>query len=172
MKTMFFIILCSVAVFAITGFSNAELLGQGDLMGKKAPPIDLMNLSGDTFSLSPLRGKVILVQFWASWYPRYVNDLSSLEKLNQACKNKGLVVVAVSTDEKKEAVQKIVKENNLNFTVALDKNREVKSRYGVFALPTTFLINKKGNIVKQYIGEKDWMSQDSTDIIEKILHEE
>ena len=96
-------------------------------------------------------------------------DLPSLDKLQQTYKNDGFVVVVISTDPDSEVVDKLVKDQKIGLSVVLDTKREVKNNYSVFALPTSFLIDKKGTIVEQYIGEKDWISQESTDVIKKIL---
>ena len=69
MKTIFFLILCSVASFVFGDVHSAELLGNNNFVGQKAPPVELKDISGKEFSLSTLKGKVVLLQFWASWCP-------------------------------------------------------------------------------------------------------
>ena len=169
MKKIFFLILCAVTIICFGKISKAQFPEDNPLIGKKAPSIELKDISGKKFSLSSLKGKVVLLQFWASQCPPCIRDLPSLDKIYQTYKNKKFVVVAVSTDSDQEVVKKIVHEQKISLPVVVDSQREVMNQYGVFALPTSFLINKKGHIVEQYIGEKDWMSQKSTDTINKIL---
>jgi peroxiredoxin len=140
------------------------------MIGQKAPDFTLKDLNGNNISLSTFKGKVILLNFWASWCPPCRAEMPSMNKLNELLKKKGFVVIAVSTDRSVFDVKDYLSKNPVNFTVLIDYNLNVsRNLYKVFMMPTTFLIDRKGIIVKRYFGEQDWSDPDMIKEIEEIL---
>lgn len=140
------------------------------MVGKKAPDFTLKDLAGNSVSLSAFKGKVILLNFWASWCPPCRAEMPTINKLNELLKNRGFVVLAVSTDRSIYDVKDYISKNPVNFTVLMDYNLSVsRNLYKVFMMPTTFLIDRKGIIVKKYFGEQDWSRPEMIKEIEEIL---
>lgn len=140
------------------------------LSGQKAPDFTLKDINGNPVSLSSFKGKVVLLNFWATWCPPCRAEIPSMNKLQQMLKNRGLVILAVSTDRAVVTVKDFLKNNPVNFTVVVDYNLSVsRSLYKVFMMPTTFLIDKKGIIVEKYFGEQDWTDPDIIKEIEALL---
>jgi len=115
--------------------------------GDKAPDFKLSAADGKRYALKDFRGKVLLLNFWASWCKVCVHELDSFERLNKKLSSQGLSVAAISIDEDPEAAKRIAKELELSFPVLFDKGGVSKARYGVKGLPITFLIDKQGYLV-------------------------
>ena len=127
------------------------------LEGRKAPDFTLKDINGNPVSLSSFKGKTVLLNFWATWCPPCRAEMSSMDKLSQMLKNKGLVILSVSTDRAVTDVKDYLKKYPVSFSVVVDYNLNVsRSLYKVFMVPTTFLIDKRGIIVEKYFGEQDW----------------
>jgi peroxiredoxin len=140
------------------------------LSGQKAPDFTLKDINGNQVSLSSFKGKVVLLNFWATWCPPCRAEMPSMNKLQQMLKNKGLVIIAISTDSRIDEPKYFIKQNPVDFTVLHDSNLKVsRNLYKVFMMPTTFLIDKKGVIVEKYFGEQDWTDPDIIKEIEALL---
>jgi peroxiredoxin len=110
----------------------------------------LTGLDGKTYSLDALRGKVVLLNFWATWCPPCRREMPGMEKLYRRFARKGLVVLAVS-DEKRETVEAFLKDNKCTFPVALDPGRKVNTDFGVEGIPQSFLFDRQGKLSAQSI---------------------
>ena len=120
--------------------------------------------------LSDSRGKVALLNFWATWCPPCLEEMPAMERLYQRYKEKGLVVVALSVDaEGAPVVTQFVKEHKLSFPVGLDPKMAVAERYGVRALPSTFLVDRNGNLAALAIGPREWDGKSAHELIELLL---
>ena len=119
----------------------------------KAPEFKLKALDGKEVRLSDFKGKVRIVDFWATWCPPCREEIPDFISLQKQYKAKGLEVIGVSVDRGgPEVVQKFNKEYGVNYT-SLMANDEVQAAFGgIRAIPTTFLIDRDGNIVKKYQG--------------------
>ena len=126
-------------------------------------------LDGTEQTLSALRGKVVFLNFWATWCPPCRMEMPSMERLHQGLKDKGLVMIAVNAGETPEQASGFMRENNLTFSVALDRSGIVNNRYGVRAIPATYIINKHGLIVSRTIGAIEWDSPAIIAALEKLL---
>ncbi|MBI4180518.1 MAG: TlpA family protein disulfide reductase, partial [Chloroflexi bacterium] len=109
-------------------------------------------LDGQTVSLSGLRGKPVLINFWATWCPPCKAEMPFLQQIHDSYLDKGLVVLEVDIGEKSATIQKFMTELNLSMTVPMDTDMKVAKAYGITAIPTTFLIDKDGVIRQKVIG--------------------
>ncbi len=136
-------------------------------VGKDAPDFTLKDLNGKDVSLVDFRGKVILLNFWATWCPPCITEMVKLEELKQALQGEDFEILAVSTDRSLSRVKKFVGRHPVSFVVLHDSDIKVSRKYNVFSLPTTFLIDGKGRIVEKFLGEFDWTSPE----IRKKIHD-
>lgn len=137
-----------------------------------APGFTLQGLTAENLSLSDYRGKVVLLNFWATWCMPCRQEMPSMERLWQKYQNRDLVILAVSTDEGSPVrVRSFVKRLKLSFPVVLDPESTVSDRYQVSGLPVSFLIDQQGRIVGKITGSADWMSEKSIAQIETLLNE-
>jgi len=121
--------------------------------GAMAADFTLQELSGGRdVALSEMKGKVVLLEFWATWCPPCRASIPGIERIHEKYKDKGLVVLAVSMDDSGwDAVQSFVKENGIKYTV-LKGNDDVAEKYQVRSIPMMLVIDKEGKIVKRYLG--------------------
>ncbi len=128
----------------------------GQILGKAAPDFTLKTLDGKTLRLSDLRGKTVVLNFWATWCPPCKVELPWFVDLQKQYGSQGLEIVGISEDEGgKEKVAQFAKEMGVNYTIAVDDN-SVSTKYGdVEDLPTTFYINRDGKIVEYAMGLLD-----------------
>jgi len=116
----------------------------------QASGFTLTALDGKTYSLDSLRGKVVLLNFWATWCPPCRREMPDMEKLYQRFSSKGLVVLAVS-DEKRETVDEFLAKQHYTFPVVLDPGRTVNTAFGIEGIPNSFLFDRDGKLVAQSI---------------------
>lgn len=138
------------------------------LVGGMATDFSLSDMSGAMVSLSSFRGKVVLLNFWATWCPPCKSEMSSFNELYRRLKSEGLEVVAVSSDRSRKDIQKFLSKKKLSFTILHDEDAEITKRYMVFSLPTTFLIDRQGIIVERYLGEYDWTEAEVVSRIKEL----
>ena len=135
-----------------------------------APDFMLTNPAGAPITLKQFRGKVVLLNFWATWCPPCVREMPSMEALYQKFRARGLVVVAISLDEQgAKVVRPFLEKYKLTFPVALDPESKISRVYGAGNLPSTFLINREGSVVAAAKGERDWYSPDVVSYIVEVL---
>lgn len=135
-----------------------------------APGFSLPSLSRGELSLSDYQGKVVLLNFWATWCMPCRQEMPSMERLWQQYRDKGLVILAVSTDEGSPSrVKSFVKRLKLSFPILLDPDSKVSDLYQVSGLPVSYLIDKQGRLVAEVTGSEDWMSEKSITGIESLL---
>lgn len=151
------------------------LLKPLDLVGypsRTTPP----HFSGSTVdarrvSMTALRGKVVLVNFWASWCLECRPEMPELERLHRELTPQGLAVVGVNAREKKEAVSRYAKELGLTFPLVLDPDGKISALYGVVGLPATFLMGRDGRAVGFAIGSREWGSAPARALLTALLAE-
>jgi peroxiredoxin len=139
--------------------------------GSPAPAFELPRVGGgNPVSLASLRGKVVLLNFWATWCKPCEEEMPGMERLYQKYKDKGLVVLAVSEDaDGAGAVAPFVKKHGLTFPIGLDPKMSVAASYGVWALPSTFIIDRNGNRAHFANGPREWDGRAARDLFESML---
>jgi peroxiredoxin len=139
-----FLAACSTAGEAQSAFAAKSLVH------KLAPQFVRPDLDNKRLDLKAYRGKVVLLNFWATWCPPCRREMPDMEKLYQRFSGKGLVVLAVS-DEKRETVEDFLKKQNYTFPVLLDSDRKVNAAFGIEGIPNSFLFDRQGKLVAQSI---------------------
>ncbi|HEY3305818.1 MAG TPA: redoxin domain-containing protein, partial [Candidatus Binatia bacterium] len=137
----------------------------------RAPDFSLEDLSGKRLSLKDLRGKVVFLNFWATWCVPCRQEMPLMEALHREFKDQGLEIVAVNFREDKKAVEKFFAELGLTFKVLLDYDGNVSNEYGAWSLPLTYIINRKGEFVGKTIGDRKWDSEDARAFFRELLEE-
>ena len=164
MVRIFSAILLLVAVL-LSGCSreNAKNASTGNALpveaveGAIAPDFTLKDLSGHELRLSDLKGKVVLLNFWATWCPPCRKEVPSLVSLNSQMSGKAFQMVTVSIDEGgKQAIEEFFASAGVTLPVLLDTDRNISKLYGTTGVPETFIVNQRGAIVKKVVGGMDW----------------
>ncbi|HSA64691.1 MAG TPA: TlpA disulfide reductase family protein [Nitrospira sp.] len=138
--------------------------------GEPAPNFQLRDMNGRNVSLSDLRGKVVLLNFWATWCGPCRVEMPAMERLYRAYDRKDFEILAVSTDAQGVAVTRpFQQENKLTFPILHDSDFRVGLSYGARTLPMTFMVDRQG-IVRQHIfGARDWEALEAHQLIEMLM---
>lgn len=164
---------CSVALAeppALTG-----LLKRLDLVDYRAGthPPDFTGHTADArqLSLSELRGKVVLINFWASWCRECRPEMPVLQGLHRELAARGLVIVGINAREDARAVARYAEELGLTFPLVLDPAGKINDLYGVIGLPTTFVVARDGRAVALAVGPRAWGSPPARALLDLLLAE-
>lgn len=123
------------------------------LIGKPAAPFSLKTFSGDQFSLEAARGRVVVVNFWASWcFPACYEEAPALERAWQRYKDRGIVMIGIDIQDKDEAARKFLAQFGHTFPNAPDPMGRVSVDYGVYGVPETFFIDRAGRVRFKQVG--------------------
>jgi peroxiredoxin len=124
---------------------------------RPAPDFVLPDMNGQVVRLSQLKGKVVMLNLWATWCPPCRKEMPTMEMLYRKMKSADFVMLAASQDvDGKNTVLPYLTEGGLTFPVLLDVHGEVGKKYGVTGYPETFIIDRQGIIVYHHIGYNDW----------------
>lgn len=152
------VVLLAVLAFAITSPSTTSSGGSNtafselDLQGREAPNFSLDGLNGGTVQLADNRGKVVMVDFWASWCPSCRQEASHLVELYEEYQPRGVEFIGVAIWDFPDDLRTYVEEFGVNYPNALDRKGTVAIDYGVVATPEKFFIDREGNIARKFIG--------------------
>ena len=121
-----------------------------------APNFKLADLSGHSVELASHRGKVVLIDFWATWCPPCRQEIPHFIELYKAYRGKGLEIIGIALDQSGAAVVKpFAQMNGINYPIVIGTPQVEAAYGGIRGIPTTFLVDKKGQIAKKYIGYQD-----------------
>ena len=128
--------------------------------GGAPPPLALAALDGQPHRLADYRGRVVLVNFWATWCAPCRAEMPSIERLRRSLENEPFAVLAVNVGEDPAAVRAFAERVPMNFPLLLDRDAKVSRDWGARALPMTFIVGPEGRIRYQALGERDWADVD------------
>ncbi len=135
-------------------------------IGEKAPDFTLTD-SERTVSLAQLRGKPVLLNFWATWCPPCIEEMPSLVQLQKQLGDK-VVILAVSEDADDAAYQQFVREHHIDLLTVRDPKNTANTLYGTFKFPETYVIDKEGVIRRKFIGAADWTNPEIVEYLNKL----
>jgi cytochrome c biogenesis protein CcmG/thiol:disulfide interchange protein DsbE len=135
------------------GFRTDPRAIPSPLLGRPAPPFTLAAFDGGRVSLAEMRGRIVVLNFWASWcYPACYEEAPVLERNWQAYRDRGVTVVGIDIQDTEEAARKFIAQFGLSFPNAPDPSGKVSVDYGVYGVPETFFIDRSGTIRKKHVG--------------------
>jgi peroxiredoxin len=152
---------------------NFNLSGKARLgKGASAPAFTLSDLNGKSVKLSDYKGKVVLLNIWATWCPPCVEEMPSMERLYQNFKGQDFEILAVSIDTLGvEAVLPFMKKNKLNFPALINSDGKIQSLYQTTGVPESFIIDKNGIIAEKIIGPRDWAAPQVVRYIDQLIQQ-
>jgi peroxiredoxin len=137
---------------------------------KKAPDFSLKDLNGKEVEIKQFKGKVIFLNFWATWCGPCKEEMPGMEALHQQLKEKNFVMLTISVDyEGIKPVQEFISKHRYTFPVLLDPKGETLDLFEVKGIPTTFFVDKKGKMVGKAIGPRDWKSIEVESLINLLI---
>jgi len=147
------VVLTVSLVWVVSGTLEPKITNVGD----SAPSFRISAENGKTFTSKDFGGKVLVLNFWASWCAPCVEEIPSLEAFHRATKDEGVVVLGVSVDANEKLYRQFVKRFGVTFPTARDPESDISYRYGTFQIPETYIIDSKGKVREKIISNTNWM---------------
>ena len=139
--------------------------------GTVPPPFDGKTPAARPYSLADLRGKVVIMNFWASWCAECRPEMPALEQLHRDFASRGLVMIGINAREDAATIRRYARELALTFPLLVDTDGKINALYGVVGLPATFIIGRDGRAVAFAVGTREWASTPARALIEALLKE-
>lgn len=156
-------LLSAVLVFFIYSGIHERVVVAGDT----APEFTITADNGQTVSLPDFKGKLLVLNFWASWCPPCVQETPSLSQFAAAYKSKGVVVLGISVDKDEKAYRGFIQKFKPNFLTA--REFKIHEDYGTFMYPETYIIDSKGKVLHKLAEPVEWMDPRMTQLIDSLL---
>ena len=167
------IVLVGIALISVSACYHGS---KPSSIGKSAPEFTIQD-GEHSVSLSQYRGKIVVLNFWATWCPPCVEEMPSLVQLQKKFQNKDVTVLAVSVDDDADAYHKFLKDHAIDLLTVRDPGgpktdqgvtAAVASRYGTFKFPETYIIDRNGVIRRKFIGPIDWSQQEIVEYLSRL----
>jgi len=168
-------VLCLMATLVgIGGAAAPDILPvvgrNGVKLGEPAPNFQLWDLQGRLVTLSDLRGKVVLLNFWATWCGPCRVEMPAMEELYRTFSRKDFEILAVSTDAQGVSVTRpFQQEHHLTFPILHDADYRVGLTYGARSLPMTFMVDRQGVVRHQIFGARDWGVSEAQQLVQMLM---
>ena len=137
--------------------------------GDHAPNFSITADNGKTVTVKDFGGKLLILNFWASWCEPCVSEVPSLNQLARQLGPNGVVVLGVSEDKDPKAYQDFLTRFRVSFLTARDPSQDTKLKYGTHLIPETYLINRDGKVVEKVVSETDWSSDRMIEHVKSLL---
>lgn len=158
-----------VLLLALIGVVYASVHESVVNSGDRAPHFTITADGGRQITEKNFGGKLLLVNFWASWCPPCVEETPSLDQMARRFAPNGLVVLAISVDKDPAAYHRFLERQKVSFLTALDPEQKINSDYGTFQYPESYLIDTSGKVVEKIIGPRDWMDESMVGHVQSLL---
>ena len=135
------------------------------------PPFSGATLEGRPLSIAEHRGKVIVLNFWATWCVECRSEMPALQRLQREFAPRGFAIVGVNARESKDVVARYAKELGLTFPLVLDSDGKINVLYGVIGLPATFVVGRDGRAIAFAIGPREWQGEAARKLVQALLEE-
>lgn len=137
--------------------------------GDTAPRFSIRTDSGREMTPADFGGKLLMVNFWATWCQPCVEEVPTLDALQRRFAGQGLVVLGISVDTDANAYRQFLKKYQVSFETARDGAKKINADYGTFKFPETYIIDRSGKIVKKVIGKENWTDERVVNYVQSLL---
>jgi peroxiredoxin len=168
-KLPLFSLLLLIFLFTGSTAQGFNPLSLDSSIGQEAPGFILNDLAGKKISLESFIGRPVLLNFWATWCPYCRKERSHLNDLHRKYKDKGLVILSISTDRSLNKLQQYMEKTPADFIVLSDSEGSVSSSYNIMGLPSSLLIDRQGIIKFKFTGFREWNSKGSIELIDSLF---
>jgi cytochrome c biogenesis protein CcmG, thiol:disulfide interchange protein DsbE len=154
-----------VFIFVIYQSVHEKITGVGD----SAPDFSIKTDNGRTLSVSNFGGRLLVLNFWATWCPPCVDEMPSLDRFHQQLSGSGVVVLGVSVDKDQAVYRGFLERAKVSFLTARDPEAEISADYGTFKYPETYIIDSRGKVVQKIIGPENWSDERMLSYVKSLL---
>jgi peroxiredoxin len=161
------VLLLSIGVFCLALYSSLHenIVNAGD----SAPDFSITTDAGKTVTKDNFGGKLLLLNFWATWCPPCIEEIPGLNDMAETLGPKGLVILGVSVDKDEAIYKKFLQRNPLAYPTARDPEQKINLRYGTIQYPESYLIDRNGKVIEKYISSQPWNSPQMLQHIQSLL---
>jgi cytochrome c biogenesis protein CcmG, thiol:disulfide interchange protein DsbE len=160
------IVLLGVAlIWVVGGTLEPRIINAGDT----APNFKVITDDGKTITREDFGGKLLVLNFWASWCPPCITETPSLEEFARQFSPQGVVVLGVSSDRNENLYRKFIQRFGITFETARDPQADISASYGTFQIPETYFIDRNGKVVEKVISNQDWMDPEFLARVRRML---
>jgi cytochrome c biogenesis protein CcmG, thiol:disulfide interchange protein DsbE len=159
------VLLAAGLVWIVSGTLEPKITNAGDM----APDFTITTDSGKTLTRENFGGKLLLLNFWASWCGPCVDEEPSLEAFSRQFRSDGVVVLGISIDRNEKLYRRFIQRFDVTFPVARDPEANISASYGTFQIPETYLIDRNGRVLEKVISNQNWMDPDFVARVRKML---
>jgi len=158
-------LLLAVFVYVIFDSFHERLVVVGD----SAPDFSITADNGRTITTSNFGGKLLVLNFWATWCPPCIEELPSLNAFQRRFANAGVVVLGISVDKDEKLYRDFLAKARVSFLTARDPENKINVEYGTLKFPETYIIDARGKVLRKIISNTDWMSERMLKDVESLL---
>jgi cytochrome c biogenesis protein CcmG/thiol:disulfide interchange protein DsbE len=159
------VLLVAALVYVVGGALQPRIVNAGD----SAPYFKVRTDDGKTVTPTDFGGKLLVLNFWASWCPPCVAETPSLEEFAKEFAPRGVVVLGISSDTKADRYKKFLQRFGVTFETAMDPSADISASYGTFQIPETYIIDRNGKVLEKVISNQNWMDPEFLARIQKML---
>jgi peroxiredoxin len=167
-KVSILTLLLSCSLFLLTSCDSST---GGVQVGKPAPDFSLVDRQGKTWTLSELRGQVVFVNFWATWCAPCRKEMPAMQDLYEMMPKDTFKMLAILNNDDPTLADTFAAKLGLTMPILDDQDNTVGAIYGLTGVPETFIINKKGLVVRKYIGPASWNTKAYTDMLKQFIEQ-
>jgi len=166
-KCLFMIPVCCLSLLLFACGQAPPVLNVGD----QAPDFSLVDLQGETWTLSELKGQVVFINFWATWCPPCLEEMPSMQKLYTMLPSDKFKMLAVLNKDEMDIAELVAKQRRITIPILNDSWNNVGPKYSLTGLPETFIVNKEGKLVEKFIGPVKWDAPQYYQMIMKYINQ-
>jgi peroxiredoxin len=159
------VVLAAALVWIVSGTLQERIVHAGDT----APDFKIVSDSGRTYTRKDFGGKILVLNFWASWCEPCVQEVPSLTQFQRELGPDGVVVLGVSIDTNEKRYKQFLQRFRVNFPTARDPRADISSDYGTFQIPETYVIDTSGKVREKIISNQDWMAPEFVARVKAML---
>jgi len=166
----------SLALFLLIATALMTSCGPGNeqptvkaIKGQPSPNFQLTDIKGKDWQLSDLQGKIVFINFWATWCPPCIQEMPSMDALNKRMSGKPFQMLTILYNDRPEFGQSLVNKSGYNFPVLIDPDSSTAKQYGLTGVPETYIVDPQGILREKFIGPVEWNSPKALEMINKYL---
>ena len=157
--------LAGALVWVVYGTLEMRVIVAGD----KAPDFQVVTDTGHVISRDKFGGKLLVLNFWASWCPPCIEETPSLNAFTTALAPRGVVVLGISIDANESFYKRFIRSQQVTFQTSRDPEAEISSSYGTVQIPETYIIDRSGRVIEKIISNQNWMDPEFLKHVQSLL---